>query len=222
YPRTENGCVEFNPITLKPTYRLLIGMPGNSNALYIAENFGISVEIIHRAKNLLDPEKQREKSFLEEIQKSRIKTEEARIQTEEIKDKTEQIKQEAEAERKELTQRKGRVEQEANLEIETHLRKVLDRLAPTLARLKNVPKHILPDVEELNRILKEELRSTPLGQRRMDFIETLHMEDLVYIVKFKKTGRIKKIDHKKEQVKLNMEGLIMDIPFDEISWLEPQ
>lgn len=222
YPRTENACVEFDPVSLRPTYHLLIGMPGNSNALYIAEHLGISSEIIHRAKELLDPKTQREKTFLDEIQKSRLKTEETRLQMEALKEKTLQIKQEAEEERKELTQRKERVEQEANLEIEDHLRKVLDRLAPTLARLKNVPKHILPDVDELNRLLKEELRATPLGQRRMNFIETLRVEDLVYIVKFKKTGRIKKIDHKKEQVKLNMDGLMMDIPFDEISWLEPQ
>lgn len=222
YPRAENGCVDFNPETLQPTYRLLIGIPGNSNALNIAEYLGLPTSIIHKARQLVDPKNQQEKRFFEQLQQSRVLTEDARLQMEELKEKTQHIKEEAEEELKVLTERKNRIEKEANHEIENRMRTVLEELAPILARLKNVPKHILPDVEELNRVLKEQLRATPLGERRREFIQKLRVEDLVYLPKFKKNARVKKMDQKKESVKVNMNGILMDIPFDDISWLESQ
>ena len=52
----ENGCCEFDVATLKPTYKLLIGMPGKSNAFAISKRLGMSDEVINRAKQLVSAE----------------------------------------------------------------------------------------------------------------------------------------------------------------------
>ena len=72
----ENACCEFDVISLKPTYRLLIGVPGRSNAFAISKRLGISDEIIDRAKTLVDTESTRFERIVGELEKSRKNYEE--------------------------------------------------------------------------------------------------------------------------------------------------
>lgn len=51
-PRVENGCCELNVATLSPTYRLLIGVPGRSNALAICERLGMDMGVVDRRRSL--------------------------------------------------------------------------------------------------------------------------------------------------------------------------
>jgi DNA mismatch repair protein MutS2 len=62
-----NASVEFDVRSLKPTYRLLIGIPGHSNALAIAKRLGISDEIVQDARNMIDPDNLRTDDLLDDI-----------------------------------------------------------------------------------------------------------------------------------------------------------
>ncbi len=64
-----NASVEFNTHTLRPTYRLLIGMPGRSNALAIAKRLGLQEDIIADAESVIDPNELRAEDLLEEVQR---------------------------------------------------------------------------------------------------------------------------------------------------------
>ena len=68
----ENGCCEFDVSTLKPTYKLLIGIPGRSNAFAISKRLGIDESIIERAKDLLSTEDTRLDSVVSSLEETRL------------------------------------------------------------------------------------------------------------------------------------------------------
>ena len=75
-PRVENGSCEFDVNSLRPTYRLLIGIPGRSNAFAISERLGISKNIIDRAGELVSSESARFEDVVNLLDKSRLELEE--------------------------------------------------------------------------------------------------------------------------------------------------
>ncbi len=81
----ENACCEFDVAALRPTYRLLIGMPGRSNAFAISERLGMDHEVVQRAKQLVSDESTRFESVVQKLEESRGELEEKLKEAEKIR-----------------------------------------------------------------------------------------------------------------------------------------
>ncbi len=81
----ENACCEFDVATLRPTYRLLIGMPGRSNAFAISERLGMSKKIVERAKTLVSLENSKFEAVIQKLEESRSELEEKLSEADKIK-----------------------------------------------------------------------------------------------------------------------------------------
>ncbi len=77
-PRVENASVEFDVQTLSPTYRLMIGTPGRSNALLIAERLGMPAEVLDSARTYVAPHVRETEALLDQIAHERATAEDAR------------------------------------------------------------------------------------------------------------------------------------------------
>ncbi len=84
-PHVENACCEFDVTTLRPTYRLLIGMPGRSNAFAISERLGIDKDVVERAKALVSLEDSRFESVVQKLQETQNELDEKIRQTDALK-----------------------------------------------------------------------------------------------------------------------------------------
>ena len=104
-PGVINASMEFDPRTLRPTYRLTIGLPGRSNALLIAERLGLSPEIIQNARTGIDPSDLRAEDLLDEIHRQREHARQASAQAD-------LARKEAEKMRYELVRRLEKIEDE--------------------------------------------------------------------------------------------------------------
>lgn len=107
----ENGCCEFDIKTLRPTYRLLIGMPGRSNAFAISKSLGIDEDIISRAEELVSQENTRFEEVVKKLEDSRSVLEERLLEAENTKREAEQLLKEA-------NERVERIEKDAKNELE--------------------------------------------------------------------------------------------------------
>lgn len=104
----ENACCEFDIKTLKPTYRLLIGVPGKSNAFDISTRLGMPAHIIENAKKHVDSESKRFESVVEELEKSRQEYEYLQRNLSAEQRKVAQLRKELEVERAKIDKEKDR------------------------------------------------------------------------------------------------------------------
>ncbi|MGN1467739.1 MAG: endonuclease MutS2 [Ruminococcus sp.] len=96
----ENGCCEFDVSTLKPTYRLLIGMPGKSNAFAISKRLGMSDSVINRARELVSSENREFESVVQTLESRRQSLEKQLANAQKLTAKANTEKQKAENELK--------------------------------------------------------------------------------------------------------------------------
>lgn len=100
-PRVQNASCEFDIETLRPTYKLVVGTPGKSNAFAISEKLGISDSIIERAGRLIERDNKRFEDVIERLDSNRIQMEKERQKAEEMRREYELFKKKSENELKE-------------------------------------------------------------------------------------------------------------------------
>lgn len=94
--RVENGCCEFDLKTLRPTYKLLIGVPGSSNAFAISSRLGLGANVVERARNLISSESKRFEEVVKTLEENRRELEERRKEAEFLNIQAQKHKKEAE------------------------------------------------------------------------------------------------------------------------------
>lgn len=94
-----NGCCEFDVETLRPTYKLLIGVPGRSNAFAISEHLGMDKSVIDRAANIVSSENRSFEAVIEKLEASRRALDDERKIAEEMTEKAKKIEQKAKEEK---------------------------------------------------------------------------------------------------------------------------
>ncbi|MFU0832989.1 MAG: Endonuclease MutS2 [Oscillospiraceae bacterium] len=151
-PGVENASCEFDVDTLRPTYRLLIGVPGRSNAFAISLRLGMEHSVVERAKALISQENTRFEDVVQTLEVSRQQLENERIQAQKAHALAEQTRREAE-------EKLQRVQREA----EAELNKAREKAAQLVARTRAQADALIGELEEIkkkrNKILTAEQKA---------------------------------------------------------------
>lgn len=110
----ENACCEFSVETLQPTYRLLIGIPGKSNAFAISSKLGLSDEIINAAREQIGNEDKSFEDVISDLEQSRITIEKEQREIAEYKERIRTLQEQLQQKNEKLDQAKDRILREAN------------------------------------------------------------------------------------------------------------
>ena len=128
----ENACCEFSVQTLSPTYRLLIGIPGKSNAFAISSKIGLPTDLIEDAKTRITKENENFEDVIADLEQSRLTIEKEQAEINRYKEEAASLKKQLEDKQERLNRSRDRVLQEANQQAAAILKEAKDLADETI------------------------------------------------------------------------------------------
>lgn len=154
--RMNNAAMDFNPINYSPTYRLTIGIPGASNALYIAENLGLNKEIINNARKGMVGQKIEFEKVLHELELAKKEAEQNAEDTEKLKNEALLLKKDSEKERERLLLQRERL----NLSVRKETKKLVENAMLEANEIIDAMRNFLEEPDDKNLFKAYELRKS--------------------------------------------------------------
>ncbi|MBQ9135436.1 MAG: endonuclease MutS2, partial [Lachnospiraceae bacterium] len=145
----ENACCEFDVESLKPTYRLLIGIPGKSNAFAISSKLGLPDEIIDAAKEQISKEDKSFEDVISDLENSRITIEKEHKEIAEYKERIKTLEGQLKAKNEKIDNAKDRILREANEKARAILQEAKDVADETIREFNKIDKGT--DIKELEK-----------------------------------------------------------------------
>ena len=205
-PGVENGCCEFNVETLSPTYHLLIGIPGKSNAFAISSKLGLDDYIIEEAKGNLSQQDEDFESLLADLENSRVTIAKEQDEINHYKQEIEQLKNRLEHKQESLDASREKILRDANEQAHKILRDAKEYADTT--------------IKNFNKFGKASIDSRAMEQERNRLREKMSsVEKNLTIKPTKKTASSKQLQakdiHLGDSVRvlsMNLKGTVSSLP----------
>ena len=226
----ENACCEFNVETLRPTYKLLIGIPGKSNAFAISKKLGLPDFVIDSAKEFISSENVKFEDVITDLEISKKSVIYEQERAEQYRKEAERLKNEVEAQRTKINEQKEKILSDARAEA----RMVYQQAKEESDRI----------IKEINKAAREKAGQNKLNEKRSELkgkvsamdelieksrkkkvaavkpIKDLKQGDDVYVVSFDRTGTAMSAPDSNGDVMVQCGNMKIKVPLAELTYYE--
>ena len=221
----ENAAVEFDIETLSPTYKLLIGVPGKSNAFEISKKLGLRDYVIERAKEFINTDNIALEDVLQNVEHNRLKAQQDMEEAERLKREIEELKKEHDEKLEKLVNQREKMLEKARSEafsITRQAKEEVDDIIKELRRLETqrASKEKNREIEQLRKELTDSMGSLQPSIKSMIIpkvsgkeIKNLKAGDEVRVVTLNQEGTVVSVDTKRKEAVVQIGIMKMTLPF---------
>lgn len=224
----ENACCEFDVETLKPTYRLLVGVAGKSNAFAISSKLGLPSYIIDDAKSRISAKDETFEDVLSELENNRITIENEKAEIERYKREIEALKADYESKQVKLTESKNKILREANEEAKSILqdaKETADEAIKNIRKLEN--RGDIRSIEQKRTKLREKVGKVqsidainPSSPKKNHKASDFHIGDDVKIISMNLEGTVSTIPDSKGSLYVQCGIMRMQAKMNDIEFID--
>lgn len=222
----KNASVEFNTETLQPTYKLLIGIPGLSNAISIAANLGLAKDIVDRAKNILITQKDASVVVVEKLQETHQELSKNLEQAQELKESSLSIKKEYEEnlnqvkkdKKKTIKNIKNKFDMEM-MEARSEIKQILDELRKE--KSEKIARRAYSRLAKLEEGFRDEIDKVSDKQKYLEIDwDKVVVGDIVMIKNLHQKVTVLSLPDKNKRLFVDMGSMKMKVKKDELAVLD--
>jgi DNA mismatch repair protein MutS2 len=227
-PGVLNACCEFDVKSLKPTYRLLIGIPGKSNAFAISGKLGLPGFIIDDAKNHITDQEASFEDLISDLETGKKQLENEQAQIEQFKRESEALKSRLEAQYKRIDERKEKIIKEANQKANAILREATARADQTITNINKYGKGNLAagEMEKERESLRQKINETTITDLKQETPKKNHkaaefkLGESVKVISMNLTGTVSSLPDAKGNLFVQMGILRSSVHMSDLEIIE--